>query len=152
MSTATRTKAAVAAAATVGTGLAARAVRAGRRARGRQVGSGGSPRLPLAVTVARPQDEVSAHPAVEALRAGDLEVLLSTAPGSRGTEVRLRPRPESSWDDVDPGAARLALREAKSLVECGDVVEPTSPGNARTTPLNVVLADTTDHAREEGRL
>lgn len=147
-----RTTAVLAAAATVTSGLAGRAVAARRRATGRRVGAGSS-RLPLAVTVRRPQDEVDRHVAVDALRAGtDLEVLLRPAPGDRGTEVRLRPREGLTWDDLDAGRAREALRDAKSLMECGDVVEPTSPGNARTTPLNAVLADTTDHAREEGRL
>lgn len=141
------------AAAGAATALAATAVRAGRqRLLGTQVGSGG-PRVPLAVTVHRSSEQLQDHAALAALRDDDdLDLELTPAPGDRGTEVRVRPAEGRTWDDLDPAATRLRLREAKSLVEAGQVVEATDPGNSRGTVLNAPLRDVADHAREGGRL
>lgn len=135
------------------TALAATVVQAGRRRlQGRRVGAGG-PTVPLAVTVHVPVEQAQEHPALAGLRddaALDLDV--RPAPGQKGAELRLRPAEGRTWDDLDPAATRLRLREAKSLVEAGQFVQPTDPGNSRPTLLNTVLRDTAAHSREGGRL
>jgi hypothetical protein len=80
---------------------------------------------------------------------GDLpgiEVRTRPAPGDRGTEIAVR---STSADVRD---IRRALREAKSLLETGDVLLPDAPPTTQPTPLNAPIRSVTEHGREEGRL
>ncbi|WP_336922261.1 hypothetical protein [Aquipuribacter sp. SD81] len=143
----------------VGTRLARTAVRRGqhvvaerRHRAGTKVGAGSEHR-PLAVTVHASPDAVAAHSALDGLRAlAGLEVRTSAAPGDRGTEVRVVPGDGARWSDTDIGEVRAMLREAKSRIETGTVVEAARPGGVRETALNAQLIDLTERAREEGRL
>lgn len=118
-----------------------------------------------AVTINRPVEEVvrDGQPPAPITELGDLvEVRTRAAPGGRGTELALRLR-----DGVPSGisgvaarvkgddpvqAVRKALREAKQLVETGEILSPDRPGTSRSTPLNRPLEMVTGHGREEGRL
>jgi hypothetical protein len=96
---------------------------------------------------------------------GDLvEVEVRPAPGDKGTELRARlTRPEPSG----PGAAaaratgkdprqrvRAALREAKQLIEVGEVlrVDPTPHGRRTATPTGAIVEAATKRAGGEGLL
>lgn len=96
-------------------------------------------------------------------RLGDaVEVQVRPAPGDKGTElaVRLRRGEPAGFGDVaarlsghDPRyAVRAALREAKQLVETGEVLSPDKMATAKRTLLNRPLEYATRHGREEGRL
>jgi hypothetical protein len=96
-------------------------------------------------------------------RLGDLvEVELSAAPGGKGTELRARlrqPKPgESAADRLsgnDPRQqVRSALREAKQLVEAGEVlrVDPVPHGRRTPTPTGWLVEFVTQHAPGEGVL
>jgi hypothetical protein len=101
-----------------------------------------------AATVNLPPERVSSDGAAPP-RLRDLngiEVRMQQAPGGKGTEIYVR----STGADV--GDVRKALREAKSLLEVGDVLLPDYPPTTRPTPLNKPIRTTTEHAREEGRL
>ncbi|MER8219351.1 hypothetical protein ABTZ58_01840 [Streptomyces sp. NPDC094143] len=73
-----------------------------------------------------------------------IETRISPAPGDRGTElaVRLRePQPEGAHSlparlaGEDPRQdLRRALRDAKSLLEAGEVLEPDAPPTTHDTP------------------
>jgi hypothetical protein len=115
----------------------------------------------LVLTVNRPPWEVTpdGHPPEPLARLGGaVEIRVRPAPGDRGSELAVRPT------GADPGAqrteaqrtearraARLALREAKQVLETGEVLGPTQPPTARPTLLGP-LAYAVRHAREEGRL
>jgi hypothetical protein len=75
-----------------------------------------------------------------------IEVRMQQAPDGKGTEIYVR----STGADV--GDVRRALREAKSLLEVGDVLLPAGPPTTQPTPLNKPIRTATEHAREEGRL
>jgi hypothetical protein len=75
-----------------------------------------------------------------------IEVRMQQAPGGRGTEIYVRST------GADAGDVRKALREAKSLLETGDVLLPDSPSTTQPTPLNAPIRTATEHGREEGRL
>ena len=96
---------------------------------------------------------------------GDLvEVEVRTAPGGKGTELRARLRsPEATG--VASAAARLsgddprqrvraALREAKQLIEVGEVlrVDPTPHGRRTPTPTGAAVERATKRAGGEGVL
>ena len=96
---------------------------------------------------------------------GDLvEVEVRQAPGGKGTELRARLRtPEPSG--VASAAARLsgddprqrvraALREAKQLIEVGEVlrVDPTPHGRRTPTPTGAIVEAATKRAAGEGVL
>lgn len=119
----------------------------------------------LVVTVNRPPDEVAPGGAVPAQLAalGDrVETRVSAAPGGRGTELAARLRePEPSGVSgavqrvagADPRQeVRTALREAKSVLETGEVLQPDRPSSTHETPLNAPLRLASVLGRGEGRL
>jgi hypothetical protein len=132
-------------------------------ARNRERRAGGDTRWHV-LTVYKPLDELRAAPLPEPLaQLGDaVDVELRAAPGDRGTEiaVRLRDDEPSGAPAVaaritgqDPRhAVRRALREARSLIETGEVLEPDSHPSSRRTVLNRPLRYATSHGREEGLL
>jgi hypothetical protein len=102
-----------------------------------------------AVTVNRPLNELTAADALpEPLAAlGDgVETRMRAAPGGRGTEVLARSA------GAGPRAVRRALREAKSLLETGEVLRPDAPATTERTLLNRPLEYATRHGREDGTL
>jgi hypothetical protein len=128
--------------------------------------SGGSgQRAWHSVTVIRPASDVAPNGRLpEPLAAlGDrVEVRLRPAPGDRGTEiaVRLREGEPSGLGAVrvrlagdDPRwAVRRALRDAKQLLETGEILRPSKPPTAERTLRNRALEYATTHGKEEGRL
>lgn len=120
-----------------------------------------------AVTVDRSPEEVMPDQQVPAPLAalGDLvEVEVRPAPGDKGSELRARLRvPEPTGMASAAGRAagndprqrvRAALREAKQLIEVGEVlrVDPTPHGRRTSTPTGAVVERATDLARGEGLL
>jgi uncharacterized membrane protein len=118
----------------------------------------------LAVTINRSPDEVAPDGRLpEPLARLDVEVRMNRAPGDRGTEVYARPR-----EHVPTGAAavlarlrgedprqdvREALREAKSIIETGEVLLSDAPiGTTRPTVPGKVLDAVLGRAPGEGRL
>ena len=104
-----------------------------------------------AVTVLRAPDEVGTPPPLAAL-GNRLELRVSKAPGERGSELAARFRDRPTEDDL--GRLRSALREAKQLLEAGEVLrlEPQPHGPRPHTPLGGVLDGMTRRAPEEGVL
>lgn len=115
------------------------------------------------VTVYRPLDEVAPGGQAPAplSELDDVEVRFSPAPGDRGTEIAVRLRggePSGAAAAVatrlgdDPRhAVRRALRETKSLLETGEVLQPDAP-TTKPSLLNKPLRAVTAHGREEGLL
>ncbi|MCO1657677.1 hypothetical protein [Pseudonocardia humida] len=144
------------AAGAVGALIAARRVR-------RAGGPGKTGPTWLGVTVLAPPDRIAAGGELpEPLRAlGDaVEVRMQPAPGDRGTEVYARLRDDGQGSGTAArltgrdrmGPLRQALREAKSLVETGEVlrtdaVETTHPG-----PRGRLIAALDERAQKAGRL
>lgn len=103
-----------------------------------------------AVTVNRPLHEVTSHgrlPSPLADIAEGVELEFRPAPGDRGTEIYA-----TSKGEVGEGAIRRALRDTRSLVECGDVLLPDGPSTTEPTLLNKPLRAVTRRGREEGLL
>jgi hypothetical protein len=142
-----------------GVALAGRAL----AARSRERRAGGDTRWHV-LTVYKPLDELRAGPLPEPLsQLGDaVDVELRAAPGGRGTEiaVRLRDGEPTGTSAVaarvtgqDPRhAVRRALRESRSLIETGEVLQPDARPSNRHTILNRPLGYATSHGREEGLL
>ena len=117
----------------------------------RPAGPGRSSSGWLAVTVAREPAEVDATdlPAPLADLGRRIEVRVQPAPGGKGTELaaRLHGRSASGTDPGrltggDPEAdVRSALREAKQLIEVGEVlvVDPVPHGKRTATPGGALL-------------
>jgi hypothetical protein len=91
-----------------------------------------------------------------------VEVQLRRAAGDRGTEVAVRLR-DGARSSVAAGVTRLtsrdpdqairaALREARQLVETGEVLHPDYPPTTQPTRLNKPLQLATLQGRREGRL
>jgi hypothetical protein len=142
-------------------GVVGRITGLGRLAgRGSGIGSGGGEHPEwLVATVYRAPTEVTPDGRLpEPLRfLGDaVEVRITPAPGDRGTELAVRPRPGAATDRFDGRdpirATRLALRQTKMLLETGEILGPSRPPTSRRTLLNRPLEYATRHAREEGRL
>jgi hypothetical protein len=120
-----------------------------------------------AVTINRSPEEVmpdNRRPAPLA-QLGDLvEVEIRTAPGGKGTELRARlrdPEPQGAASAAarlsgnDPRQrVRAALREAKQLIEVGEVlrVDPTPHGRRPPTPTGALVEAATKRAGGEGLL
>ncbi|GAA3452305.1 hypothetical protein [Dactylosporangium matsuzakiense] len=79
-----------------------------------------------------------------------VEVRVRPAPGDRGTE--LAARVAAAADPERVRRLRAALREAKSVVEVGEVLKPDAPATTKPTLRSAPLAYATKHGREEGRL
>jgi hypothetical protein len=116
----------------------------------------------LVVTVNRPVAEVRVDGRLPdpLERLGESVTLdVRPAPGGRGTEIEARladatpAGPVARLAGADPRQpVRRALREAKSLLETGEVVRPDEPSTSRPTPLGRALDVVTRRAAGEGRL
>jgi uncharacterized membrane protein len=130
-------------------------------------GSSGGRNRWRAVTVAREPEEVMPQGRVpEPLAAlGELvEVGVRVAPGGKGTELRARlraPEPQGAASAAarlsgdDPRQrVRSALREAKQLIEVGEVlrVDPTPHGRRKATPAGAAVEASAKRAAGEGVL
>lgn len=106
----------------------------------------------LTVTINRPAGEVGTdeRPPPPLDRFGDsIDVRVRPAPGDRGTELAVRPaRPAPAASSSLPARLagedprqelRLALREAKALLEAGEVLLPDAPPTTRPTPGGKLL-------------
>jgi hypothetical protein len=91
----------------------------------------------------------------------DVDVQLREAPGGKGTEIAVRLLSEPTGASAvavrvtgkDPRhAVRRALRETRSLLETGEVLQPDAPSTTRRTLLSRPLQYATAHGREEGLL
>lgn len=108
-----------------------------------------------AVTVLCPPEQVGTGadlPAPLAALGDRLDVRITPAPGERGTELAARYRDLPSDDDLR--ALRSALREAKQLIEVGEVlrVDPAPHGVRKQTPQGAALEGATARAGGEGVL
>jgi hypothetical protein len=128
--------------------LATGAVVAARR---RRAGRKRAPRRDHAITVYKPLSELEATQLPGSLRqiAGQVEIHLAAAPGTRGTEIAVR-IPDGSR--ISGGEVRRALRETRSLLEAGDVLLPSGPATTTPTLLNRPLRSITRNGREGGLL
>ena len=108
-----------------------------------------------AVTVLRSPQQIGTGadlPAPLASLGDRVEVRITPAPGDRGAELAARYRDLPSDDDLR--ALRSALREAKQLLEVGEVlrVDPAPHGTRKATPQGAVLEGATARAGGEGVL
>jgi hypothetical protein len=115
----------------------------------------GGPGRWLAVTVYRgPEDvrtQVDGSGPLSRMR-DEIELTVRPAPGDKGTELAARPT-ASDGGSVDlRRRLRAALRETKSILECGEVVEPSRPGSSHPGQAGQVLRAVTARAWGEGRL
>ena len=143
---------------------AAGAVVLARRRRPRSAPGTGAASAPrsgwLAVTVARDVDDVlpAGRTPGPLARFGDaVELEARIAPGDKGTELRARFRQGASRaaaGDRDRGRLRAALREAKQLIEVGEVlrVDPVPHGRRTATPTGALVELATARSNEEGTL
>ncbi len=109
----------------------------------------------LAVTIYRQIDDVQTQVdgsgPLSRMR-GEIELTVRPAPGDKGTELAVRPTaPDGGSVDLRR-SLRAALRETKSILECGEVVEPSRPGSSHPGPAGQVLRAVTRRAWGEGRL
>lgn len=106
-----------------------------------------------AVTVLRdPADVAAALPAPLAAFGDRIEVRTTPAPGERGTELAARLRGTPTEEQI--GDLRAALREAKALLEVGEVlrVDPQPHGRRAATPQGAALEGAAQAAPREGVL
>ncbi|WP_369132997.1 hypothetical protein [Modestobacter sp. I12A-02662] len=106
-----------------------------------------------AVTVlTEPARLQEALPAPLAAFGDRLEVRVTPAPGDRGAELAARFRGPVTEEDI--GQLRAALREAKALVEVGEVlrVDPQPHGHRKPTPQGAAVEGMAAKAPEEGVL
>ncbi|WP_405087904.1 hypothetical protein [Microbispora sp. NBC_01389] len=117
----------------------------------------------LGVTINRPPEEVAPGESLpEPLTRVDAEVRMNRAPGGRGTELYARPRERTARaegaltrlrGEDSRTAVRTALREAKSLLETGDVLRSDEEvATTRPTLPGKVLDLALGRASEGGRL
>jgi hypothetical protein len=117
------------------------------------------------VTINKSADEICPDgnlPAPLAELAERIEWTLRPAPGDKGTElaVRLRDPEPSGVEGAAERAAgsdprqevRAALRNAKALVETGEILLPDRPGSTHPSPLGLPIRLAARRARGEGRL
>lgn len=109
----------------------------------------------LAVTVYRSPDEVrtaaDGSGPLSRMR-NEIEVTVRPAPGDKGAELAARPTAADGGSVELRRAIRAALRETKSIVECGEVVQPSRPGSSHPGAAGQVLRAVTGRAWGEGRL
>jgi hypothetical protein len=117
----------------------------------------------LTVTVNREPKEIHADQLPPPLRAyGDrIETRVTPAPGDRGTELAVRlteDQPQAAHSvparlaGLDPRQdLRVALREAKALLETGEIMRPDEP-TTHETPGGKVVGLLSRRARGEGVL
>jgi hypothetical protein len=106
-----------------------------------------------AVTVLCPPERLAAGLPAPLVAFGDrLEVRTTPAPGDRGTELAARFRAPVSEDEV--GELRSALRQAKQLIEVGEVlrVDPQPHGRRASTPQGKALDGMIARAGKQGVL
>jgi hypothetical protein len=107
-----------------------------------------------AVTVLREPADVDAAglPAPLAALGDRIEVRTTPAPGDRGTELAARYRGTPGEEEI--GDLRAALREAKALLEVGEVlrVDPQPHGTRPATPQGAALEGAAKAAPREGVL
>lgn len=106
-----------------------------------------------AVTVLTDPDQLrTATPAPLATFGDRLEIRVTPAPGDRGAELAARFRGPVTEDEL--GELRSALREAKQLIETGEVLrnEPQPHGHRKQTPQGKVLDGMVERAPKEGVL
>ena len=101
----------------------------------------------LVVTVDRPLEDGDAGVHTQ-LRDSGAEVEIRPAPDGRGTEIAARPR-GARRDEV-----RAALREAKQLLEVGEVlrVDPQPTGTRTATAASGLIGAVTRRAGKKGVL
>ncbi|MGW0466276.1 hypothetical protein ACWDX6_13510 [Streptomyces sp. NPDC003027] len=152
-------KPALVVAAVVGTGVAAV-----RRNRSRTGGEPPGARW-LTVTINRAPTDVmpgDTLPVPLDKLADRVEARVRPAPGDRGTElaVRLKDAPSAAETSLpgrlagqDPRQeVRTALREAKALLEAGEVMRPDAPPTTRETPAGKVIGMVSRRSGGEGVL
>ncbi|MGY1837726.1 MULTISPECIES: hypothetical protein [unclassified Modestobacter] len=106
-----------------------------------------------AVTVLTDVDTLRTTPPPPLAAFGDrLEIRVTPAPGDRGAELAARFRGPVTEDEI--GELRAALREAKQLVEVGEVlrVDPAPHGHRKPTPQGAAVEGMTEQAPKEGVL
>lgn len=105
-----------------------------------------------AVTVNRAPGDLPADVLPVPLAAfGDtIEVVMRPAPGDRGTEIHARPL--NGADAEAHRRLRRALRESRSLLELGEVIEPNANVTTEPTALNRPIRAATARGKEEGLL
>ncbi|MEV5318167.1 hypothetical protein AB0K92_11000 [Streptomyces sp. NPDC052687] len=144
-------------------GLAAGTAVLLRRAKARTTAKSAGDRW-LTVTVNREPGEVQPDKLPSPLREyGDrIETRVRPAPGDRGTELAVRLReaePDAAYSvparlaGADPRQdLRQALREAKSLLEAGEVLRPDAPPTTHDTPGGKLVGLLSRRAGGEGVL
>lgn len=138
----------------VAAGLVARTVVRERR---ESAGDGRHPEGWKAVTILGDPElfDDGGYPApLERLR-GAVEVRIAPAPGDKGFEVHARLRDGAEVDGDDPDQAlRTALRDAKQIVETGEVLKakPRPHGHRSVSLLGAVVDKAEDDAKGEGVL
>jgi len=123
------------------------------------------PRRWLAVTVNRAPSDVlpDGSPPAPLAELGDaIEVQVRPAPGDKGAELAARLRDPSRIGERGPMAKlhgndplqklRTALRQAKAILEVGEVVLPDAPGTTHPGPGGRLVAVADRVAQGEGRL
>lgn len=118
----------------------------------------------LVVTVHRPLEELQDRALPEQLLAlgDDVELELRPAPGDKGTEIAARirtPQPSGAaavaarvQGDDPRQAVRRALREAKSVIETGEVLEAQRARTTERTLPGALLDLVTRRSGGEGQL
>lgn len=109
----------------------------------------------LVVTVyRRPEDvptQVDGSGPLSRMR-GEIELTVRAAPGDKGAELAARPTAPDGGSVDMRRQLRAALRETKSILECGEVVESSRPGSSHPGPAGQLLRSVTKRAWGEGRL
>ncbi|WP_091363209.1 hypothetical protein [Geodermatophilus telluris] len=105
-----------------------------------------------AVTVLAEPDRLADLPSPLAALGDRVETRVTPAPGDKGTELAARFRGPATDDDI--GRLRQALREAKQLVEVGEVLrmDPRPHGERPDTPGGRLLDGAVAASRREGLL
>lgn len=106
----------------------------------------------LAVTVNLPPDQVKGEEEelpgpLEEMR-GHIETRFRAAVGDKGTEILARP----VGDEVSREDVRVALRQAKSLLETGIVLQPDTSPSTHPGPAGRILQAVVAKSKGEGRL